>query len=862
MQKLIFLLICTLLLIKPTANAIFLSNLGVENLPYVYVGVALAAFLVTIFYGRFTSVLETKTLFIRSNLICIAILIVMGSLMWFAWAKDISAVLLYLFMSIFGILSASQFWILANQLFNAREARKYFGIIGMGAIAGGIVGGYLASIVSSFMQSEMLLFLAAMLLGFAIFIIRGIEVDYIAPAEQPVQQSAFQDILYPFELLNNSRHLKYLALILALSVFAAKTIDYQFGYFATKVFVNEEDLTTFYGFWYSTFNLVSLLIQVFLTTRIVGRFGVGYSLLILPVLLLINVSLLLFVPVLVFAITTKLSDASLKQSINKASVELMMLPIPEDIKSRTKTFLDVFIDSLATGVSGIILIFVIKAFDLPNYIVTTIILAAVLGWVFFANRIRTEYKSVFMQSLRVRSSKLISDEQSIIERYLAIFEQGNDAQIIKALRFFKNRSVSNLVPVIPSLLSRNNANIVIETLEMIMYKPENFSDEVLPLLRHENPNVKISAFEYLINHQEKLKPEFLINLLNKGRQDERLTAMVAFAKEFQNDPRTLNVLRIKDRLKNVIDKTDLNDPGQTHVLIAVLKAIGYGKISDFYDLIEAHMGNTNQRIRNHAFMAAGHTQSTRFFRALIEVMPVETNELFHKALSRFGSQRLKRVTDRLISENDIEKLRHIPSVMENIPDQNAITILQKLSRYDDMLVRNNAIMSLCQLRDRYPLLVINEEMINDLLLEEARYNNTLLNVLINRIGNEEKVDIYKEELMELLKSKIDANLTIIFNLLHIKYPPEEYLEIYDYVNSPDQTLRNNALEYLDNILGHDLKKKIIPLIEFHARKDNPEMVERKTMEMDEVEAFLCHNRDYEIRSAARKYFATNHSTMD
>ena len=42
-----------------------------------------------------------------------------------------------------GVLTVSQFWLLANYVFNPREAKRIFPILAAGAIAGGITGGYL-----------------------------------------------------------------------------------------------------------------------------------------------------------------------------------------------------------------------------------------------------------------------------------------------------------------------------------------------------------------------------------------------------------------------------------------------------------------------------------------------------------------------------------------------------------------------------------------------------------------------------------------------------------------------------------------------------------------------------------------------
>ena len=166
-----------MLLIKPTANALYIAWLGVENLPYIYIAVAVVAFLVSSLYSRFSGIMSAKKLFIWSSYISIILLVLIGLMMRFQIQLQLSIIVLYLFMSIFGILSVSQFWIIANQIFNAREARRYYGIIGLGAISGGIMSGYLASAISTIFRSEVLLYTAAFMLFLAVLLLHKIKVD-------------------------------------------------------------------------------------------------------------------------------------------------------------------------------------------------------------------------------------------------------------------------------------------------------------------------------------------------------------------------------------------------------------------------------------------------------------------------------------------------------------------------------------------------------------------------------------------------------------------------------------------------------------------------------------------------------------
>jgi len=53
-------------------------------------------------------------------------------------------------------------------------------------------------------------------------------------------------------------------------------------------------------------------------------------------------------------------DGSFKQSINKAAFELSFLPVSYESKKQAKPFIDVVVDSVATGIAGFLLPFPVK----------------------------------------------------------------------------------------------------------------------------------------------------------------------------------------------------------------------------------------------------------------------------------------------------------------------------------------------------------------------------------------------------------------------------------------------------------------------------------------------------------------------
>ncbi|TSA27872.1 MAG: hypothetical protein D4R67_05280, partial [Bacteroidetes bacterium] len=441
MQLYIFLIISTLMIVKASVNGLFLSKIGAEHLPEAFVLVALFAAGFSVIYARFLSRITLNRIIRRTLISSVIILVIFGVLLHIGFLEGWILFLFYIWVAIFAVLATSQFWILANIIFNSREAKRLFGFIGSGAIAGGIFGGYLTSVLAQAVTSENLLFLSALFLSLCIPIInklwkqnvQGVQSDFV----QKKRLKGFGN--HPFSLIRHSRHLTYLASIIGISVIVAKLVDYQFSAIASAAIADPDELTAFFGFWFSNFNVLSLLIQLFLTRRVVGVFGVGSSLFFLPFGIMLGAFVVLFIPELWAAIFLKMSDGSLKQSINKASTELLALPIPSEIKNQTKSFIDVFIDCAATGIGGLILIFVVSGFDLSTRYISLIILFLLVVWGYFAYKVRREYLKSF--KLKIGQAKgedrrkgIDLSNESVIGGIAQILEHGSPKQIVYMLR--------------------------------------------------------------------------------------------------------------------------------------------------------------------------------------------------------------------------------------------------------------------------------------------------------------------------------------------------------------------------------------------------------------------------------------------
>ncbi|MEE2801597.1 MAG: hypothetical protein VX550_05365 [Bacteroidota bacterium] len=437
MQLYLFLLICALLVVKPTVNALFLSVAGRDNLSIAFVITALVAVIVSYTYNRLLVTLPLHEITKNSLWFFGAVFVLIGAVVVFDFENIFLSYVFYIFIGIYAILATSQFWVTANIVFNVSQAKRLFGFVGAGGIAGGIAGGYLTSITAPYINNGFLIATAGLMILACVFIYkkdRSLRIVNLKNIKLQKQERVSKK--KSLSLIIKNSHLSYLAGVIGLGVVVAKLVDYQFSYLSSVSIPEPDDLASFFGFWFSTFNIISLLIQLFLTKKFLENLNISSNLLVLPTMIVICTSLLFIFPELWVVVLLKGFDGSLKQSLYKSSVELLALPVPSEIKNKTKTFIDVVVDSTATGIAGLLIILIIKGLELPTYTINFIIVIATLFWMYMILKVRSTYLSTFKSSISIKTG--LFDKRSnlkvIRENIKVIIDNGNKLDIIEILK--------------------------------------------------------------------------------------------------------------------------------------------------------------------------------------------------------------------------------------------------------------------------------------------------------------------------------------------------------------------------------------------------------------------------------------------
>ncbi|KKM13882.1 hypothetical protein LCGC14_1711740, partial [marine sediment metagenome] len=621
--------------------------------------------------------------------------------------------------------------------------------------------------------------------------------------------------------------------IVIVSVLTAKLIDYLFSDFAAAAIPDPDELTAFFAFWFSTFNLLSLIIQLFFTHRIVGIWGVGFSLLLLPIGIFAGSILFFIIPELSAIIVIKAMDGVMKQSVHKSASELLALPLPFDLKNKTKSFINVVVDSIATGIAGFLLIFVVKGLDLPSYYIAAIVIVLVGVWVFFILKVRKEYYKTFRKNLEVltdyseKSLKPMVKKVSVVKGMRNVFQSGTEEQILFMLGKLMEINDKRFEKDVEQLLEHPSTKIRTAAIQNLYFlNTATMISNVNPLLHTDDEALTLATLEYLLLHAEKDRSLVYDRYLDTENRRISNAALYCLAKESRNNEILKSTYalhtRISDQIKRITDGNEEKDS-----LKSLLKTIGAANSQSHFPFINKYLKDNRPEIVEAAIIAASLGKDASFIIPLIAFLPQKAfRKLATEALIGYGRTMVPLLTNIIIERLvPLETCRFIPGVLQNFASQETVRSLFLLMEDSDLTIRLESIRALSDIRKQHPKITFNKYRIVALIYEECKLHHRTLSAMHTQIiisyrnRTKAKREISDEErdartsLLEILERRLNAGLERIFKLLGLRFPQKDIEIAYEGLVSEKQEARTNAIEFLDNLLTGELKRALLPIIE-------------------------------------------------
>ncbi len=392
-----FLIILAYYQVKSASRSIFLEYWGADLLPYVWIVSALVLGSIIGVYHRLVE-RHTRLNVVLGALTCVIALLVLLRLL-LGQENRHAAFAFYIFVDIFSVILVEQFWSLANTVNNTQDGKRSYWFIGTGGLLGGGMGGLLAAklIEHTSMTTPDLLLSCAVLLGFTfalnLYIGRLGLYREVETGSRPVVAAG------DWRQLVKSRYLLLIAATLFCSQLAQPIVEYQWAKSIEAVYTNLDERTQFYGRFFGWLSVVSIGVNLILTPLIHRYFGVIAGMLTQPLLLATCSFGFLLSPTLWVSSVMKISDRGLSYSINRASKELLYIPVDPVRTYQAKAWIDMLGYRLFKVLgSALILLFIgfLPQGTSPLYL-SWLTLAVCVGWLWVISALSREYNSYTLQ---------------------------------------------------------------------------------------------------------------------------------------------------------------------------------------------------------------------------------------------------------------------------------------------------------------------------------------------------------------------------------------------------------------------------------------------------------------------------------
>ena len=323
----LFALVGSYTLVKTARDADFLAQLPVTVLPYVLVVVGLLTLGATLVFSRLTQRLANWQALAAGAVSCGL------SLFVFAWLFRLHArwvtIAFYLWANVYGLILMSQFWAFAASLSDPREARRTFGVIGIGGLLGGLFGGLIAAPLARMWSLSAVVMAAAILLIGTVPLLRlSVGKGIVGQPEPEGDQPGDDTPLFC------RTYVRWLVLAALCSVMVSALVDYQFKLEIQRRFSDRGELATYLGMFHSMVNVAALILQLFVARWLMTHLGSAGSVALLPAGLAVGTAFLIALPGLAAATATRLWDQAMGLSVTKVGQEIFFFPLEPGLRRR------------------------------------------------------------------------------------------------------------------------------------------------------------------------------------------------------------------------------------------------------------------------------------------------------------------------------------------------------------------------------------------------------------------------------------------------------------------------------------------------------------------------------------------------
>jgi len=775
---------------RTVRDTLFLSRYSIAALPWMFVAYGVASSITAVLYARVADRLPRHRL-VMSSAVVVA---VTYAATWMVVREEHAFIypVFYVWAEVAANLLVVQMWTLANDLFDARSARRLFPTIGAARILGVVLIGLVSgAAVRAIGTAQLLLVLVGLVLLVAVVAWR-IGPPPVSPVRPATRQRGG-----PPRILSDP-HVRGLA-VMILVTFTALTIgDYQFKKIARATF-QEDDLAAFFSLFYAGTGIVSFLFQIFATPRLLRRFGVGLGMAVMPTVFGGGSALLLGVPHLGVATAMKFADNGFQYTIHDTSLQALYAPFPGLLKARTRAFLEAVVKPISYGLGGLALVGLASRVDVVQLSWLSVGLVAVwLGTIPF---VRRRYLAALSATLRARGA-IEPDVTGVADaeahRALQRILEGPDERTARvALEMLEGRVPESLLARVEALAASASPELRAEALRCLPRLEGAHAIAASGALTDAAAIVRAAGAEATAKLLRDDAADRLAELFDDPDRRVRVAALAGVLGAGGVEGAVVGGARLGKLLHDP-------DPVARAEAAEVLHELGRPAVAP----VRALLADPDPRVRRAALRAAAAVADARLVPVLLDALasPGERGAAA-RALVAVGAPAAGPLLAKLSDPETPRVLRlELPRILRRLPSRAAYEGLHALAWIDDDHVRLRILGALGQLRATLALPPEPLEDVEALVERELRSAYRLLG------GWEVCRERYGRPLLEVLvATRQERCVRRLLRILELRHDRHALSLVRTAIEKSAR--RANAIEVLDTLLPPSLRATIVPYLD-------------------------------------------------
>lgn len=794
--------------LETARDALFLSRIPANRLPFVYLAIAALSFVVArvqlaLPRGSSHRAMAGWCAFGGVGSVGLGLALPLFG--------DAGLYVLYVWPGVISSLALVQFWTLLAGIFTATQAKRLFGVVSLGAMIGAIAGSGGMTLALRVAAPRTLVIVS----GFGLLVAAALPLLVLRVDSAPASVRSGRPQGGGIGLSGYASALRgpYARRLVAVALLASVTLVFADYVFKTTIVeqLPKDRLPEALGTIYTALNTLSLVVQLAGVGFVLRRMAPPIVLAILPTLLALSGGGVALSGILSAALAVKATDGALRYSLHKTAMELLIVPLSDSARRTVKAAMEVA-GQRGGQVFASIAILGTEALGLHRG-VSWALAASALAWAATSFRLRSHYVDQFRTPVALSGAmrRVFHAPQldvASLETLIASLDSESDDEVLAALGILERERKAHLVPTL--ILYHPDEDVVVAALRLFSRTKRHAALHAIDahLLSSPSPRVRAEAYAARAAIEPDigfLRRAYAAEVSPEGRA-AIAAVMATSAIESDAEARTL--------LHSVLDGAEPS------ARIVVCEVLGWRGARQFDDILEALAGAPEIEVQKSAVHALADVATPRAARALVRLLADEPLSRFvREALARTGEVGFSALVEALNDTTVPPGVRWaIPATLARLDAERAASVLLlNLRKEPDGMVRFRCIVTLGNILEQHPSVRLDRRLLDEeIRINVARAFRYLDRRLVLQRGAAEdpaRRTTGHVLLVDLLRDKQNSAIGRVFRLLALAFPHHGFGDIHLAIESGERGFRSTAVELTHNLLRSPLREAVVGLVD-------------------------------------------------